>query len=107
MLCLKAQYNLLCRWTEWELKQVCANEGLALMPWSPLKVQCWRARQRALLSPALLFSGCVSFCGPLLQGGWLTGKITRDKAPEDSRVAWAESSGVKLQVGAAVLKSLV
>jgi len=64
---LQAQYSLLCRWTEWELQAVCKNEGLALMPWSPLK------------------------------GGWLTGKITRDKAPEDSRVAWAESTGSKLQ----------
>ncbi len=34
---LQAQYNLLCRSTEWELLEVCKIEGVAMLPWSPLK----------------------------------------------------------------------
>lgn len=34
---LQQQYNLLCRSTEWEVAEVCRNEGIALLPWSPLK----------------------------------------------------------------------
>lgn len=66
---LQAQYSLLCRWTEWELQAVCQNEGLGLLPWSPLK------------------------------GGWLSGKFRRDdKSPvAGTRVAWAEETGSKLQ----------
>lgn len=63
---LQPQYNLLCRETEWELLQVCKNEGLAVLPWSPLK------------------------------GGWLSGKFTREatKTPEaGSRVDWAQKVG--------------
>jgi len=61
---LQPQYNLLERHIEWDLMQVCKEEGLGIMPWSPLK------------------------------GGWLTGKYTRDKKPEaGSRVDWAEKSG--------------
>lgn len=59
ILALQQQYSLLCRSTEWEVVEVCRNEGLGLLPWSPLK------------------------------GGWLTGKITREGAPEDCRVGWA------------------
>ena len=61
---LQAQYNLLCRETEWELGDVCKREGLALLPWSPLK------------------------------GGWLTGKIKRDKVPgaSECRVGWVNES---------------
>lgn len=44
---LQPLYNLLDREAEWELIQVCANEGLAVIPWSPLR------------------------------GGWLTGKFQR------------------------------
>jgi aryl-alcohol dehydrogenase-like predicted oxidoreductase len=44
------------RETEWELQEVCKREGLGILPWSPLK------------------------------GGWLSGKITREGAPEGSRV---------------------
>jgi aryl-alcohol dehydrogenase-like predicted oxidoreductase len=67
--CLQTQYSLLCRGpVEWELAEVCDREGIALLPWSPLK------------------------------GGWLSGKITREGgAPEGSRVAFAEKTGVKLQ----------
>lgn len=65
---LQEQYSLLCRHTEWEVVPVCENEGVALLPWSPLK------------------------------GGWLSGKITRTSGiPEGSRVQWAELTGSKLQ----------
>jgi aryl-alcohol dehydrogenase-like predicted oxidoreductase len=45
--CLQPLYNLLDRDTEWELLPVCRNEGLGVIPWSPLR------------------------------GGWLTGKFHR------------------------------
>jgi len=48
--CLQPQYNLLCRSTEWELVPLCADEGLGIIPWSPLR------------------------------GGWLTGKYHRGMA---------------------------
>lgn len=65
---LQQQYSALCRHTELEVAEVCINEGVALLAWSPLK------------------------------GGWLTGKITRDGgAPEGSRVGWAQSTGAKMQ----------
>ncbi|XP_077985204.1 1-deoxyxylulose-5-phosphate synthase YajO-like [Glandiceps talaboti] len=59
---LSAQYNLLSRWTELELTDVCRNEGLGLLAWSPLK------------------------------GGWLTGKIRREhtEAPPNSRILFSE-----------------
>ncbi|QGH33480.1 aldo/keto reductase [Gracilibacillus salitolerans] len=63
--CLQPQYNLLCRATEYELIDVCENEGLGVIPWSPLR------------------------------GGWLSGKFTRDmvKPPENSRISVAEEKG--------------
>jgi aryl-alcohol dehydrogenase-like predicted oxidoreductase len=48
---LQPQYNLLQRGIEIELTQVCLNEGIGILPWSPLA------------------------------GGWLTGKYQRDTAP--------------------------
>jgi aryl-alcohol dehydrogenase (NADP+) len=48
---LQPQYNLLVRDIEFELVDVCRNEGIGILPWSPLA------------------------------GGWLTGKYTRDAAP--------------------------
>ena len=33
---LQPMYNLLCRSTEWELLEVCRNEGLGVLCWSPL-----------------------------------------------------------------------
>jgi aryl-alcohol dehydrogenase-like predicted oxidoreductase len=36
---LQQQYSLLCRETEWEVVDVCEREGVALLPWSPLKVR--------------------------------------------------------------------
>jgi aryl-alcohol dehydrogenase-like predicted oxidoreductase len=59
---LQIQYSLMCREIEWELQEVCRREGLGILPWSPLK------------------------------GGFLTGKVTRDSAPQDSRAAWAEEA---------------
>ena len=48
---LQPQYNLLVRDIELETVDVCLNEGIGILPWSPLA------------------------------GGWLTGKYTRDEAP--------------------------
>jgi aryl-alcohol dehydrogenase-like predicted oxidoreductase len=48
---LQPQYNLLQRAVEFELTQVCANEHIGILPWSPLG------------------------------GGWLSGKYQRDRAP--------------------------
>lgn len=63
--CLQPLYNLLERSLEWELVPVCLNEGVALIPWSPLR------------------------------GGWLTGKYRRGMAapPEGTRAATAEKEG--------------
>jgi aryl-alcohol dehydrogenase-like predicted oxidoreductase len=62
---LQPQYNLLCRSTEWDLIPVCLNEGLGVIPWSPLR------------------------------GGWLSGKFRRgmEGPPQDSRIAIAEEKG--------------
>ncbi|MDM5339547.1 aldo/keto reductase [Fictibacillus enclensis] len=62
---LQPQYNLLTRATEWELIDVCLQEGLGVIPWSPLR------------------------------GGWLSGKFRRgmDQPPQDSRVSIAEEQG--------------
>lgn len=49
---LQPQYNLLSREIEWDLVPVCLEEGLGLLPWSPLG------------------------------GGWLTGKYSREDRPE-------------------------
>ncbi|HET7735776.1 MAG TPA: aldo/keto reductase [Nocardioidaceae bacterium] len=48
---LQPQYNLLAREIEWEIVPACEENGLGLLPWSPLG------------------------------GGWLTGKYTRDQRP--------------------------
>jgi aryl-alcohol dehydrogenase-like predicted oxidoreductase len=63
--CLQPQYNLLCRSTEWDLIPVCQNEGVGVIPWSPLR------------------------------GGWLSGKFKRGMVapPEDSRIKVAEEKG--------------
>lgn len=60
----QAQYNLLCRSTEWELLEVCKREGVAMLPWSPLK------------------------------GGLLTGKFKRGETPDpaSSRVGWTAAN---------------
>lgn len=63
--CLQPLYNLLDRELEWELVPVCLNEGLGIIPWSPLR------------------------------GGWLSGKYRRGMtaAPEGTRVEEAERNG--------------
>jgi len=63
--CLQAQYNLLVRTMEWELTDVCVNEGLGVIPWSPLR------------------------------GGWLSGRYRRGMAapPAESRVEAASKMG--------------
>jgi len=63
--CLQPLYNLLDRSLEWELIPVCLNEGLGVIPWSPLR------------------------------GGWLSGKYRRGMAtpPEGTRVKTAEEKG--------------
>jgi aryl-alcohol dehydrogenase-like predicted oxidoreductase len=63
--CLQPLYNLLDRSVEWELIQVCLNEGLGVIPWSPLR------------------------------GGWLSGKYWRGmEAPiEGTRIESAEKHG--------------
>ena len=62
---LQPQYNLLCRSTEWELLPVCANEGLGVIAWSPLR------------------------------GGWLSGKFRRGMTapPPGTRVEEGERQG--------------
>ena len=59
------QYNLLSRETEWEVLQVCAAEGLGVIPWAPLR------------------------------GGWLSGRYrpAMQGAPAGSRVETAEAEG--------------
>lgn len=56
---LQPLYNLLDREAEWELLPVCRNEGLGVIPWSPLR------------------------------GGWLSGKFQRGPRPtgDGSRIA--------------------
>jgi aryl-alcohol dehydrogenase-like predicted oxidoreductase len=63
--CLQPLYNLLDREVEWELIPVCQNEGLGVIPWSPLR------------------------------GGWLSGKYRRGmEGPiEGTRVDEAAKSG--------------
>ena len=63
--CLQPLYNLLDRETEWELVPICLNEGLGIIPWSPLR------------------------------GGWLTGKFRRGMTapPEETRIKIAEEMG--------------
>lgn len=63
--CLQPLYNLLDRELEWELLPVCRNEGLGVIPWSPLR------------------------------GGWLSGKYRRgmEAPPENTRVEQASQEG--------------
>lgn len=63
--CLQPQYNLLCRTIEWEVLPVCENEGLGIIPWSPLR------------------------------GGWLSGRYRRGMTapPSGSRVEQATQQG--------------
>jgi aryl-alcohol dehydrogenase-like predicted oxidoreductase len=62
---LQPLYNLLDREIEWDLVPVCEEEGLGVIPWSPLR------------------------------GGWLSGKYHRDMEapPENTRVEEASKRG--------------
>jgi aryl-alcohol dehydrogenase-like predicted oxidoreductase len=64
---LQPLYNLLDRTIEWEQLPVCQEEGLGVLPWSPLR------------------------------GGWLSGKYQRGMtgAPKGTRVEMADSQGWK------------
>ena len=62
IVCLQPQYNLLCRAPEWDILQVCKNEKVAVIPWSPLA------------------------------GGWLSGRYVRDQPPTDGNVLQFYSS---------------
>ena len=63
--CLQPLYNLLDRSIEWELLPVCRNEGVGVIPWSPLR------------------------------GGWLSGKYRRGMSapPAGTRIEDAEKHG--------------
>ena len=63
--CLQPLYNLLDRAIEWELLPVCRDEGVGVIPWSPLR------------------------------GGWLSGKYRRGmtEPPADTRIETAEKEG--------------
>ena len=62
---LQPLYNLLDRSLEWEIVELCQAEGLAIIPWSPLR------------------------------GGWLTGKYRRgmQKPPAGTRLAHKDAAG--------------
>jgi aryl-alcohol dehydrogenase-like predicted oxidoreductase len=62
--CLQPLYNLLDRSVEWELLPVCREEGVGVIPWSPLR------------------------------GGWLSGKYRRDMSapPAETRISDAEKN---------------
>lgn len=62
--CLQPLYNLLDRSIEWELLPVCLEEGVGVIPWSPLR------------------------------GGWLSGKYRRDMSepPAETRISDAEKN---------------
>jgi aryl-alcohol dehydrogenase-like predicted oxidoreductase len=64
-ICLQPLYNLLDRALEWEIVELCQNEGIGIIPWSPLR------------------------------GGWLSGKYRRgmELPPDETRVAAATKHG--------------
>jgi aryl-alcohol dehydrogenase-like predicted oxidoreductase len=67
---LQPQYNLLARDIEFELTDVCRNEGIGILPWSPLG------------------------------GGWLTGKYQRDTPPTGAtRLGENPERGVEAYAG--------
>ena len=63
---LQPQWNLLAREIEWELVPLCEDEGVGILPWSPLG------------------------------GGWLTGKYSREERPTgDTRLGDDPERGVE------------
>lgn len=58
---IQSQYNLFTRGLEYEITDICQNENVSILAFSPLK------------------------------GGWLSGRIKRGQPPpSDSRVAWVQ-----------------
>lgn len=62
---LQPRYNVFDRDVEWELIPVCRNEGLGVIPWSPLR------------------------------GGWFTGKIRRGMVTPPGGSRWAADPGLR------------
>ncbi|CAG5127533.1 unnamed protein product, partial [Candidula unifasciata] len=62
---LQQQYNLVIRESELESFQVCKNEGIGVLPWSPLK------------------------------GGLLAGKVKRGQKPTEGRMSWVAADESK------------
>ena len=62
---LQPLYNMLDRSIEWEIVELCQNEGIGIIPWSPLR------------------------------GGWLSGKYRRgmETPPEGTRLSIADERG--------------
>ncbi|GFO43570.1 4-deoxy-l-erythro-5-hexoseulose uronic acid reductase [Plakobranchus ocellatus] len=73
---LQQQYNLVCRESELEPFQVCKNEGIGVLPWSPLK------------------------------GGVLTGKVRRDMRPTEGRIGWVAQDEKRQSPSAPAYNSL-
>ena len=116
LLSSQAQYSLLCRSTEWELLEVCKREGIAMLPWSPLKgydviitplspscsshlpFPLWGSLPHAPPTPSppitsLPPSPCYLTIPPRPPRGLLTGKFKRgaEHDPSCSRIAWVEA----------------
>jgi hypothetical protein len=85
LISLQQQYSLLERNSENEAFEVCKHEGVAILPWSPLK----GAKKRKIFQQPPFFLTRVV-------GGLLSGKFSRKSelsADPNSRVAWAEKIG--------------
>lgn len=92
---LQPQYSMLCRSTEWDIIPLALEEGLAVLPWSPLKVG-HHHRARRTGTTFLAFSvNKLSLSRGSCQGGWLAGKrdLTREGPSAGSRVEWAQNAG--------------
>lgn len=82
IVCLQPQYNLLCRFPEWDLVKICMTEGIGIIPWSPL------AGSSSIMHRILTV---------MIEGGWLTGRYKKDLqvAPHGTRLEFGESKGFK------------
>jgi len=79
---LQPQYSLLCRSTEWELIPVAIEEGLAVLPWSPLV---------GMFYLPLQFFSYNNICYLPNVGGWLSGKYKRGEKHDEEKPAGPES----------------
>ncbi|GFO44720.1 voltage-gated potassium channel subunit beta-1 [Plakobranchus ocellatus] len=73
---LQQQYNLISRESELEAFQVCKNEGIGVLAWSPLK------------------------------GGLLTGKVKRNSQPTEGRLAWVAKDEKRQMLSAPAYSNL-